>query len=426
MNRMNDLSYLGNLDINVIEELYSRYRNNPESLDISWRKFFEGFEFALRGETLLSQDDSMLDKEFKVLDLIDNYRKRGHLFTKTNPVRIRRKYFPTLDLENHDLTGEDLDLEFYAGKELGLGKSTLKSIIDYLKETYCSSIGAEYMFIRDPLRISWHKNRIEYNTNKTVFTNEEKKEIFLHLKHAAGFESFIHKKFIGQKRFSLEGAENLVPALISAIAWGAEVGIEEFPIGMAHRGRLNVLTNVLQKPYEKAFKEFEGDEYEEGITLGDVKYHLGYCSEITTSKGKKVKLSIAPNPSHLEAVGPVIQGIARARIDHRYNGDYKKLAPVLIHGDAAIASQGIVYEVIQMSELEGYKSGGTIHLVINNQVGFTTNYLDARSSTYCTDIAKVTKSPVFHVNGDDVEALIHTLRIAVEYRQTFHTDVFMV
>jgi 2-oxoglutarate dehydrogenase E1 component len=422
---MDNLSFLGNMDVNAIDQLYQQYLKEPESLEISWRKFFEGFEFALSNYNGTEINSEIVDKEFKVLEFISSYRKRGHLFTKTNPVRTRRKYFPTLDLENYGLNDKDLDKEFHAGKDLGLGKTSLRKIEEYLKKTYCHSIGAEYMFIRDPEKLTWLQHRIEANMNTTSFSPEEKKEMFIHLKHAVGFENFIHKKFIGAKRFSLEGAEVLIPAMIAAIDKGAELGIEEFTIGMAHRGRLNVLANVLQKPYEKIFKEFEGGEYEAGITLGDVKYHLGYGNTISTANGHKIILNVAPNPSHLEAVGPVIQGIARSRIDHVYQGDFNKIAPIIIHGDAAIAAQGVVYEVIQMSELTGYKTGGTIHLVINNQVGFTTNYLDARSSTYCTDIGKVTKSPIFHVNGDDVEALVHTLRIAMEYRQTFHTDVFI-
>ena len=344
---------------------------------------------------------------------------------RTNPVRTRRKYFPTLDLENYGLEENDLEKEFHAGRELGIGKTTLRNIVDYLNQTYCGSIGSEYMFIRNPEKIRWLQERIETNMNRSNFSDEEKKEIFMHLKHAVGFEKFIHKKYTGQKRFSLEGAEILIPALNAVIDHGAFLGINEFAISMSHRGRLNVLANVLQKPYERTFKEFEGEEYEEGIALGDVKYHLGFSNRITTKGGRNVVLNLAPNPSHLEAGTPVIQGISRSKIDHVYNGDFNKLAPIIIHGDAAIAGQGVVYEVIQMSELNGYRTGGTIHLVINNQVGFTTNYLDARSSTYCTDIGKVTKSPIFHVNGDDVEALVHTIRMAMEYRQTFHTDVFI-
>ncbi len=422
---MDDISYLGSGDLSAINQLYEQYRKDPDSLDVSWKKFFEGFSFAIKNYSAEDAVSEFFDKEVKVLGLIEAYRKRGHLFTETNPVRSRRKYFPTLDLENYELSESDLEIEFLAGKEIGIGKASLSKIVEYLQKTYCGSVGSEYMFIRHPQKLKWLKDRIEKNTNKTDFNPEDKKEMFMHLKHAVGFENFIHKKFTGQKRFSIVGCEIIIPALRASIDIGAELGVEEFSLSMSHRGRLNVLANILQKPYERIFKEFEAEEYEEGISLGDVKYHLGYGNTVKTRDGKDVILNLAPNPSHLEAATPVIQGIARSRIDKKYNGDYNKLTPIIIHGDAAISAQGVVYEVVQMSELEAYKTGGTIHLVINNQVGFTTNYLDGRSSTYSTDIGKVTKSPIFHVNGDDVEALVHTMRIAMEYRQTFHTDVFI-
>ena len=422
---MDDLSFLGNVEIDSMDELFRQYKENPEQLDSSWQKFFQGFEFAKKNYSTTDLKSEAYDKEVKVLGLIDGYRKRGHLFTKTNPVRTRRKYFPTLDIENYGLKESDLDEEFFAGKEIGIGKTSLRNIISFVDKTYCESIGSEFMFIRDNEKIDWLLERIEKNMNQSTFSPEEKKEIFLYLTHAVGFESFIHRKFTGQKRFSLEGAEILLPALNEAINTGSEMGIKEFTLSMSHRGRLNVLANVLQKPYEKIFKEFDADEYDEGISLGDVKYHLGYGKKIQTDKGKEVMLNLVPNPSHLESASPVIQGISRALIDNVYGHDYNAVAPIIIHGDAALAAQGVVYEVIQMSEIEGYKTGGTIHLVINNQVGFTTNYLDARTSTYCTDIGKVTKSPIFHVNGDDVEAMVHTIRIAMEFRQVFHSDVFI-
>ncbi|MGC9342547.1 MAG: thiamine pyrophosphate-dependent enzyme, partial [Bacteroidales bacterium] len=422
---MDELSFLGSGDLNAINDLYEKYKKDPSALDESWIRFFKGFEFAMNSYPSSDAGSEFVDKEFKVINYIEAFRKRGHLFTETNPVRTRRKYFPTLDLENYDLNQSDLDTEFFAGKQIGIGKAKLRDIVDYLKSTYCASVGSEFMFIRHPEKIKWLTDRIEKNKNRTDFSVEEKKEMFMHLKHAVGFENFIHKKFTGQKRFSLEGTESLIPALRAVIDRGVELGIKEFTLSMAHRGRLNVLANVLEKPYERIFKEFEGEEYEESIELGDVKYHLGYGNSVSSRSGEKVILNLAPNPSHLEAATPVIQGIARARINKRYGGDFKKLAPIIIHGDAAISGQGVVYEVIQMSGLNGYKTGGTLHLVINNQVGFTTSYLDARTSTYCTDIGKVTKAPIFHVNGDDVEALAHTIRIAMEYRQTFHTDVFI-
>ncbi len=424
---MEDFSYLGHLDMETLEQLYKQYQDNPESVEASWKQFFEGFEFARTAYDELPDrgTSETFDKEFKVINLIDAYRKRGHLFTETNPVRTRRKYFPTLDLENYGLSDTDLDTKFHAGTQVGIGTATLRKIVDHLKTTYCKSIGAEFMFIRKPERINWLASRMEKTRNEPRFTVEEKKELYLHLKHAVGFEHFIHKKFVGQKRFSLEGAEVMIPGLIALVERGADAGIREFVLGMAHRGRLNVLANVLQKPYERLFKEFNGTEYEEGIALGDVKYHLGYVNDIKTPNGKKVRMNLAPNPSHLEAVTPVIQGITRALADRKYDSSFDKILPVTIHGDAAIAAQGVVYEVVQMSDLNAYRTGGTIHMVINNQVGFTTNYLEGRSSTYCTDIAKVTKAPIFHVNGDDAEALAHTIQMALDYRQEFRSDVFI-
>jgi 2-oxoglutarate dehydrogenase E1 component len=319
-----------------------------------------------------------------------------------------------------------LDTIFEAGSEIGLGPSTLRQIIGHLNDTYCQSVGVEYLYMRTPELVKWLQHKMESSQNKQEYTHEQRIHMFDHLKQAVGFEAFIHKKFVGQKRFSLEGSETLIPALDAIIEKGAELGISEYVIGMAHRGRLNVLANIMKKPYENIFREFLGKEYEgDSEMLGDVKYHLGHENDIITDAGQTVRLSLLPNPSHLETVGPIATGMARSRIDSRYNGDDSKLAPIIIHGDSAIAGQGVVYELVQMAQLKGYKTGGTIHLVINNQVGFTTNYLDARSSTYCTDVAKVTRSPVFHVNGDDVEALIYTVKLAVEFRQRFRSDVFI-
>ena len=423
---MDKFSHVGNQEIAVVEELYQEYLKNPDSVEESWKHFFKGFELARANfsqETTMGNE--LIDKEFAILNLIHGYRQRGHLFTKTNPVRSRRSYLPTLDIENFGLEKSDLETVFQAGNNIGIGPAPLKDIVAHLEDTYCNSIGVEYVFMRHPEVIHWLQEKMESTKNSQFFTPENKRHIFYHLKLAVGFESFIHKKFVGQKRFSLEGAESLIPALDAVIEQGAELGIREFIVGMAHRGRLNILANIMNKPYEYIFKEFYGTEYEEDISMGDVKYHLGFENEITSDFGKKIKLSLMPNPSHLETVGPLVEGMSRSRIDSLYDGDSDKLAPIIIHGDAAIAAQGVVYEVIQMSQLKGYKTGGTIHLVINNQVGFTTNYLDARSSTYCTDVAKVTRSPVFHVNGDDVESLIYTIKLAMEFRQKFKTDVFV-
>lgn len=418
-------SYLSNAEPDAIEQLYEQYLKDPASVDKGWKQFFEGFEFARKAWTQQAPESGLVPKEFKVINLINAYRQRGHLFTETNPVRQRRKYSPTLDLENYGLSESDLDTVFEAGSEIGIGKATLRDILSHLHQTYCRSIGAEYFFIRKREVFEWLRHRMESSRNTPEFNAREKKTILHKLARAVFFEKFIHRKFTGQKRFSLEGAESIIPALHAVIEYGSEKGIKEFVLGMAHRGRLNVLTNVMQKSYQDIFNEFLNKEYEDESVLGDVKYHLGYTSTYENGDGMKSMLSLCPNPSHLEAVNPVVEGIVRSRIDHEYDGDYNKTLPILIHGDASIAGQGIVYEMLQMSGLPGYNTGGTIHLVINNQIGFTTNYLDARTSTYCTDVAKTIQSPVFHVNGDDVEALVFTIRMAMEFRARFNRDVFI-
>jgi len=422
---MDNLNYLNNIDPELLEQLYSEYITNPDNVDEQWRNFFDGFEFALKEYPVKANAGMQTSDEFKVINLINDYRRRGHLFTLTNPVRKRRNYSPTLDIENFGLTKTDLEKNFEAGNEIGIGTAKLKDIVAFLQETYCSSIGVEYMFIRKPEMVNWLRNHFESTHNKPSFNTEEKRYILTKLERAVFFENFLQKKFPGQKRFSLEGAESIIPALDAVMEKGSELGIEEFIIGMPHRGRLNVLTNIMRKPFEDVFSEFEGKAFDEEGLLGDVKYHLGYTVRRKTSKGKKVKLTLTPNPSHLEAVDPVVEGITRAKIDSTYKHDPNKIAPILLHGDASVAGQGIVYEVLQMQDLKGYSTGGTIHLVINNQIGFTTDYLDARSSTYCTDVAKTTLSPVFHVNGDDAEAVVYTVQMAMEFRNKFHKDVFI-
>jgi 2-oxoglutarate dehydrogenase E1 component len=421
---MDKYSYVGNADVNAIEQMYQEYIKSPESLDISWQKFFEGFEMARTNFEDSASESLNTPKEFKVLNLIHAYRTRGHLFTKTNPVRERRSYTPNLSIENFGLEKTDLETVFQAGVEIGLGATTLANIVKHLEETYCQSIGVEYMYIRKPEEQEWLRNKLESTRNRTDFSANQKNHILKKLNQAVGFEQFLHRKFVGQKRFSVEGGESVIPALDAAVERGSELGISEFMLGMAHRGRLNILANIFNKPYHKIFSEFEGKEYEDELFDGDVKYHLGYTCEQVADSGVKVNMTLAPNPSHLETVAPVIEGMVRARIDQHLH-DEKKIIPILIHGDAAVAGQGIVYEVLQMAQLKGYKCGGSLHLVINNQVGFTTNYIDARSSTYCTDVAKTTLCPVFHVNADDVEAVVHTVRLAMEYRQTFGKDVFI-
>lgn len=418
-------SYTGNTEISVLDDLYQQFLQDPASVGEQWRHFFEGFDLAQKQYRVKPGAPAIHSDEFKVLDLIRNYRERGHYFTRTNPVRTRRKYTPTLDPENFGLQASDMDREFEAGHELGLGRATLRKIIETLQATYCQSVGVEYMYIRSVEVVRWIREQMESVRNTPRFSKKLKQQILESITRAVGFEKFIHKKFPGYKSFSLEGGEALIPAMEAVIERAASLDYQEFVIGMSHRGRLNVLANILHKPYGAIFKEFEGLEFEETSLLGDVKYHLGHSSETHTSGGRNIRLTLSPNPSHLEAVDPVVGGIARSMADHEYEGNPDRVLPLLIHGDAALAGQGIVYETVQMSELPGYRSGGTIHLVVNNQLGFTTNYLDGRSAVYCTDVAKIIQSPIFHVNGDDVEAVVYTALMALEFRHRFHKDVFI-
>lgn len=435
---MDKFSFLNAAHTAYFAELYDQYLQYPDSVEPSWRAFFQGFDFGMEenGVTREIIEEAPVKfeegdipehvlKEFQVIRLIDGYRSRGHLFTKTNPVRERRKYQPTLALENFGLEQSDLDTKFNAGEVLGLGSSTLKEIVNHLENIYCESTGVEYMFIRKPEEVEWIQNWLGENERHGDFSTEDKKKILKKLNQAVSFEAFLHRKYVGQKRFSLEGGESLIPALDVLIERASDYGVRDFVMGMAHRGRLNTLTNIFGKSAKDIFSEFDGKDYEQDIFDGDVKYHLGWTSCRLTDNGKGININLAPNPSHLETVGPVVQGISRAKQDRHYGGDNMKVLPILVHGDAAIAGQGVVYEVVQMAQLEGYETGGTIHIVVNNQIGFTTNYLDARSSTYCTDIGKVTKSPVMHVNADDVEAVVHAVNFALDFRMKFKRDVFI-
>jgi len=433
---MDKFSFLNAASTAYFSELYDQYLINPDAVEPSWRAFFQGFDFGMQ-ESDISEDTIAaaatsgnipedVKKEFLVVNLIEAYRTRGHLFTKTNPVRERRAYHPTLDLENFGLSAQDLDQYFEAGSGLGLGKTSLREIVRHLDAIYRDAIGIEYMYIRDPQERKWIQNWLHTNDNHPNYTNEEKKNILKRLNEASSFETFLHSKYVGQKRFSVEGAEALIPGLDTLIEKAADKSVKHFVVGMAHRGRLNVLANIFGKSPESIFSEFDGKEYDEDQLFdGDVKYHMGWTAFRTTDNGQKVRMDLAPNPSHLETVNGVVEGIARAKLDTQLDGNRKSILPILIHGDAAIAGQGVVYEVIQMAQLDGYGTGGTIHVVVNNQIGFTTNYLDARSSTYCTDIGKVTLSPVLHVNADDAEAVCHAFTFAVDYRMQYGRDVFI-
>ncbi|KAB1156845.1 2-oxoglutarate dehydrogenase E1 component [Flavobacterium luteum] len=438
---MDRFSFLNAAHTEFFAQLYDQYTENPDSVEPSWRSFFQGFDF---GTTIYNEDNPVtflanaaasdvesihvsekLQKEFNVLKLIDGYRSRGHLFTKTNPVRERRSSLPSLDIVNFGLSEADMNTVFDAARVIKIQPCSLKEIIRHLDAIYCQHIGVEYMYIRNPEVIEWIQSKLGKNDNQPNFSSEEKKAILNKLNQAVSFENFLHTKYVGQKRFSLEGGESIIPALDALIEKAAEKGVEQFVMGMAHRGRLNVLANIFGKSTQDIFGEFDGKDYDQEYFDGDVKYHLGLTADKVTSTGKKININLAPNPSHLETVGAVIEGITRAKQDKYFSDDFSKVLPIAVHGDAAIAGQGILYEIIQMAQLDGYKTGGTIHIVINNQVGFTTNYLDARSSKYCTDVAKVTLSPVLHVNADDAEAVVHAMSFALEYRMQFGSDVFI-
>jgi len=441
---MKDFSYITSSHPAFIESLYQDFLKNPESVDTELKKFFEGFDFAIASNGAANGNGSAngvaaatvapgapagtaIDwmREIRVYRLILGYRNKGHLIAATNPIRQRKDRGANLDLGFFGLGEEDMDKTFSAGNLIGLGTTTLKNILTHLQNCYASHVGIEFKYISDQKRVDWLTNEMERKFT-TPLPIEKKKRILEKLNQGVMFEKFLHTKYIGQKRFSLEGGETTIAALDEMINVAADHDVQEVVIGMAHRGRLNVLANIMGKTYSQIFSEFEGTaKLDQTMGSGDVKYHMGYGSEVTTTAGKTVHLKLMPNPSHLEAVDPVVVGFARAKADVLYKSDYDKILPILIHGDASVAGQGIVYEVLQMSELKGYLTGGTMHFVINNQIGFTTDFDDARSSDYCTSLASAVHAPVLHVNGDDPEAVIKCVQIATRYRQEFNTDIFI-
>ena len=441
---MKDFSFITNSHPSYIEGLYQDYVKNPETVDPEFRKFFEGFDFAVTQgkaasngsangavsngtytKAYTTSDGVDWKKELGAYRLILGYRNKGHLLAKTNPIRPRKDRGANVDLAFYGFTEEDLDKSFFAGNLIGLGTTTLRNILSHIQQTYAGHVGIEFKYISDQKKIDWITNEMEKK-----FLNplplEKKKRILEKLNQGVMFEKFLHTKYIGQKRFSLEGGEATIAALDTIINTAAANSVQEVVIGMAHRGRLNVLANIMGKTYEQIFSEFEGTaKPDQTMGSGDVKYHMGYGSVVQTDSDKTVYLKLMPNPSHLETVDPVVEGFARAKADVLYQSDYDKMLPILIHGDASVAGQGVVYEVLQMSNLKGYYTGGTMHFVINNQIGFTTDFDDARSSDYCTSLAAAIQAPVFHVNGDDAEAVVKCADIATRYRQEFNSDVFI-
>lgn len=432
---MVDYSYVFNAHPSFIDQMYKKYLSDPSSVEDGWRTFFQGFDFgnhtpsnghslAVDAATSVAQP---YEKEFGVMSIIHGFRDRGHLLSTTNPIMTRRDRKPYLDITDYGLQEADLSVGFQAGGEINMPNGKLSDIIARLKTIYCGNIGFEYAHIEEKERKMWLRDKIENRSMAPSYglSIEKKKRILEKLNGSVGFENFLNKKYVGQKRFSLEGGESTIPALDAIIQTGARLGVNEVILGMAHRGRLNVLANIMGKTYDQIFNEFEGTAIPNlSFGDGDVKYHLGFSSMVAIDD-REVHLKLVPNPSHLESVDPVVQGFTRAKADLLYDSDFDKVLPILIHGDAAVAGQGVVYETVQMSKLKGYYTGGTIHFVINNQVGFTTDFDDARSSTYSTGVAAVVQAPVFHVNGDDPEAVVFAVELATEYRQKFNNDVFI-
>lgn len=347
---MDKFSFLNAAHSAYFADLYDQYLQHPDTVEPSWRAFFQGYDFGsqsygLEPETIQTETTQIPEhvlKEFQVVRLIDGYRMRGHLFTKTNPVRARRKYAPTLDIKNFNLAESDLDTVFNAGENLGIGAATLREIVAHLEKVYCSSIGVEYMYLRNPEVIKWWQEQLNKNENQPNFSADTKKYILSKLNQAVSFENFLQTKYVGQKRFSLEGGESLIPALSNVLFYSVEkYGVKECVIGMAHRGRLSTLVNIFRKPLKELFSEFDGKDFEDEYIDGDVKYHLGLTLDKTYQNGKNIKMNLVPNPSHLETVASVAEGITRAKIDTDYNGDNSKIIPIVVHGDAAIVLKAL-------------------------------------------------------------------------------------
>ena len=439
---MKDFSFITSAHPSYVENLYQEFTRNPDSVDPEFRKFFEGFDFAITNAvkpvgngaaitaaTVKPENGQAtpgnLAKELGVYRMILGYRNKGHLIADTNPIRKRKDRGANLDLSFFALAEEDLDKSFYGGNLIGLGTTSLRNILAHMQRCYAAHVGIEFKYISDQKKVDFLTREMEKDFLKPLAL-DKKKRILEKLNEGVMFEKFLHTKYVGQKRFSLEGGETTIAALDAIINASANAGVKEVVIGMAHRGRLNILANIMGKTYEQIFGEFEGTAIpDQTMGSGDVKYHLGYGSELQTPDNKTIHLKLMPNPSHLEAVDPLVVGFSRAKADVMYSSNFDEILPILIHGDASVAGQGIVYEVLQMSKLEGYYTGGTIHFVINNQIGFTTDFDDARSSDYCTSLAAMVQAPVMHVNGDDPEAVIRCVEIATRYRQEFNSDVFI-
>lgn len=452
---MDKYSFLNAANTQFFADLYDQYLENPDSVEASWRAFFQGFDFAREsyGDDFFQESvpqevstvtapvassvastpqaapvpvSGKVEKELQVLNLIKAYQRQGHLLAQIDPLKERKAPQVSLSLEKFGLSQADLSTVFDAAKEIHLAPSPLSVILKKLEDTFTKSIAIEFEHLDNEKEKKWFQEKIYSGDYTTEFSKEQKKRILEKLAESTTLENFFHNKYVGQKRFSLEGNEAVIPALDALIEAAADQrGVKEVVIGMAHRGRLNVLINILGKNLQDVFSEFDGKDYLDPEFDGDVKYHLGLTTHRTTAKGNEVLLNLAPNPSHLETVSAVLQGITRAKQDLHYADNPSQVLPIVMHGDAAVSGQGIVYEVMQMERLRGYTTSGTVHIVINNQIGFTTNPSDSRSTTYCTDVAKGFQAPVLHVNSDDTEAVVRAMLLAMEYRMAFGHDVFI-
>ncbi len=427
---MNSVPVSEGANAGVIDEYYQRWLDDPDSVDPTWRAFFQGFTLGHNGQAVTrAPAGAVVDsgKQSGVYYLINAYRAIGHVQAHLDPLSGRPPVSPKLQLRHFRLEESDLDTVFDTSNFLGGGQMKLRDIVAALEQTYCGHVGVEYAHIQDQDARRWLQERIESIRLQPKFTKPQKVRILRRVHKAELFEKFLHTKYVGQKRFSLEGGETIIAALDAVIDHCPGSGIEEIVLGMAHRGRLNVLCSVMRKSFDLLFEQFSENYIPDTVAGdGDVKYHLGYESILTTTSGKKVEVRLAANPSHLEIVNPIVEGKARAR--QRIRGDIterRKVMPLLIHGDAAVAGQGVVAETLQFSQLPGYRTGGTLHFVINNQIGFTTDPQDTRSTRYCTDIAKMIEAPIFHVNGDDPEAVCLVAQLAVDFRVQFKRDVFI-
>jgi 2-oxoglutarate dehydrogenase E1 component len=411
-------SFATRANLELLEDYYRRWTADPASVDERWQAFFEGFELAGRAPGPCDTAQT------GVVRMVFVYRNAGHLRAHLDPLSDKPGPHPLLALSEFGLSDADLDRTFDCSAFRGLGQATLRELVAALEATYCGTVGVEFLHVQDSAIRTWIEEKIEPRRMRPELPTRQKLRVLMTVHYAELFERFLHTRYQGQKRFSLEGAETLIPILDAIVEKGPPLGVKEFVLGMAHRGRLNVLANVLQKPYRQIFAEFEDNFLPDSMDGdGDVKYHLGFSGDVTTSTGQSIHLSLTPNPSHLEAVDPVVEGRTRAK--QRAHGDKNRTqgVPLLIHGDAAFAGQGIVAETLNLANLEGYTTGGTLHVIVNNQIGFTTSPADARSTTYATDVAKMIQAPIFHVNGEDPEACVFVAELALEFRQTFRRDV---